>query len=109
MREDGVPAKTDALAATLAQAEQACHDPEALLGQTIDMRELGTAADVDDVLVWRLRRIAQLPAHPGAASRRPKDGTSNPKASANRTTSRTTPATGVRPVASTPRNRPPRR
>ncbi|WP_030577980.1 relaxase/mobilization nuclease domain-containing protein [Streptomyces anulatus] len=109
VREDGVPAKTDALAATLAQAEQAGDDSEALLREAIDMRELDTATDVNDVLVWRLRRIAQLPAHPGAASRRPKDGTSTPKTSANRTSSRTTPATGVRPVASTPRNRPPRR
>lgn len=106
VQADGVPATTDALAATLAQAEQAGHDPEALLRQAIDMRELDTATDVNDVLVWRLRRIAQLPAHPGAAPRRPKDGTSNPKASANRTSNRTTPATGVRPVASTPRNRP---
>ncbi|MFJ8845993.1 relaxase/mobilization nuclease domain-containing protein [Streptomyces cyaneofuscatus] len=108
-RGDGVPAKTDALAATLAQAEQAGHDSEALLRQAIDMRELDTATDVNDVLVWRLRRIAQLPAYPGAAPRRPKDGTNNPKASANRTSNRTTPTTGVRPVAPTPRNRPPRR
>ncbi|MFB7300990.1 relaxase/mobilization nuclease domain-containing protein [Streptomyces rubiginosohelvolus] len=109
VQADGVPAKTDALAATLAQAEQAGHDPEALLRQAIDMRELDTATDVTDVLVWRLRRIAQLPAHPGAAHRHPKGGTSNPKASANRTSNRTTPATGVRPAGPTPRNHPPRR
>lgn len=36
------------------------------------MRELDTAADVNDVLVWRLRRIARLPAHPGEALRRPQ-------------------------------------
>ncbi|MFW3470638.1 relaxase/mobilization nuclease domain-containing protein [Streptomyces microflavus] len=109
VRAGGTEARTDALVATLAQAERAGHDSEALLRQAIDMRELDSADDVNDVLVWRLRRIAQLPAHPGAASRRPTDGTSNPKASANRTSTRTTPTTGVRPVAPTPRNRPPRR
>lgn len=36
------------------------------------MRELDTAEDVNDVLVWRLRRIARLPAHPGEALRRPQ-------------------------------------
>ncbi|KND28738.1 hypothetical protein [Streptomyces acidiscabies] len=54
--------KTDALTATLAQA---------LLQEAIDMRELDTAEDVNDVLVWRLSRLAQLPAHPGGTTRRP--------------------------------------
>jgi hypothetical protein len=53
----------DALAATLAQAEQAGHDPDALLQQAIAVRELDTADNVNDVLVWRLRRLADLPAH----------------------------------------------
>jgi hypothetical protein len=57
-------ANRDALAATLAQVEQAGHDPEALLRQAIAMRELETAESVNDVLVWRLRRLADLPAYP---------------------------------------------
>lgn len=52
----------DALAATLAQAEQAGHDPETLLNQAVESRELDTADNVTDVLVWRLRRIGELPA-----------------------------------------------
>ena len=84
-------ARTDALVATLAQAEQAGHDPEALLQQAIDMRELDTAEDVNDVLVWRLRRLAQLPAHPGEApvARRP--------APAAPSLDQTAPATGPHP------------
>ncbi|MEV4881380.1 relaxase/mobilization nuclease domain-containing protein [Streptomyces cyaneofuscatus] len=109
MRADSSSTKTDALTATLAQAEQAGHDPKALLKQAIGMRELGTADDVNDVLVWRLRRLAQLPAHPGEATRRPQAGTSQPKASTNRTNNRTTPTAAARPAASDPRNRPPRR
>ncbi|MFJ4868542.1 relaxase/mobilization nuclease domain-containing protein [Streptomyces sp. NPDC088757] len=108
-RADGVPARTDALLATLAQAEQAGHDPEALLRQAIGMRELDTAADVNDVLVWRLRRIAQLPAHPGEAPRRPQAGTRPTKPSANRTSERNTPAAAPRPAVSDPRSRSPRR
>ncbi|MEY9841731.1 mobilization protein [Streptacidiphilus sp. EB103A] len=98
---DNLPT-TDALAATLAQAEQAGHDPKALLQQAIDMRELNTAEDVTDVLVWRLRRLAQLPAHPGERTRRPKAATGQTKTAANRTSTRTAPP-------SDPRNRPPRR
>ncbi|SBU92095.1 hypothetical protein YW5DRAFT_03839 [Streptomyces sp. Ncost-T6T-1] len=109
LRADSSSTKTDALTATLAQAERAGHDPKALLQQAIDMRELDTAEDVNDVLVWRLRRLAQLPAHPGEATRRPKSGTRQPKTPTNRTSNRTTPATGVRPVASSPRNHPSRR
>ncbi len=101
--------KTDALTATLAQAEQAGHDPKALLQQAVDMRELDTAEDVNDVLVWRLRRLAQLPAHPSEATRRPQAGTSQPKTSANRTSTRTAPTAAVRPTAAEPRSRPPRR
>ncbi|WP_405539629.1 mobilization protein [Streptomyces sp. NBC_00075] len=52
----------DALAATLDQAERAGHDPDALLQQAIEWRELDTADSVTDVLVWRLRRIGKLPA-----------------------------------------------
>ncbi|MEU0629136.1 mobilization protein [Streptomyces sp. NPDC005989] len=103
--EGGTSEKTDALAATLAQAEQAGHDPKSLLQQAIDMRELDTAEDVNDVLVWRLRRLAQLPAHPDEAPRRPQPTVSRPTFSINRKA----PTTAARPITSDPRNRPPRR
>ncbi|MFH8751862.1 relaxase/mobilization nuclease domain-containing protein [Streptomyces rimosus] len=51
-----------ALAATLADAEAAGHDPAALLAHAAGRRELDTADSVSDVLVWRLRRTAGLPA-----------------------------------------------
>ncbi|MDF6020932.1 mobilization protein [Streptomyces sp. JH34] len=108
-RADSSSTKTDALAATLAQAEQAGHDPKALLQQAIDMRELDTAENTNDVLVWRLRRLAYLPAHPGEATRRPQASTSQPKTATNHTINRTAPTAAARPAASDPRNRPPRR
>ncbi|UUN25424.1 relaxase/mobilization nuclease domain-containing protein [Streptomyces sp. FIT100] len=52
----------DVLAATLAQAERVGHDPDVLLQQAIEWRELETADNVTDVLVWRLRRMGKLPA-----------------------------------------------
>ncbi|MEW1722062.1 relaxase/mobilization nuclease domain-containing protein [Streptomyces sp. NPDC093109] len=107
-RADGIPTKTDALVATLAQAEQAGHAPETLLQQAIDIRELDTAADVNDVLVWRLRRLAQLPAHPGETASRPQAATRQPKISTNRTSTWTAPTATARPTVD-PRNRPPRR
>ncbi|MGW3073914.1 relaxase/mobilization nuclease domain-containing protein [Kitasatospora sp. NPDC001132] len=61
----------DALAAVLAEAEQAGHDPQALLAEATSWRELETARDTTDVLVWRIRRIADLPANP----QRPRTGT----------------------------------
>ncbi|MFF0700138.1 relaxase/mobilization nuclease domain-containing protein [Streptomyces tendae] len=51
-----------ALAATIAEADAAGHDPAALLSDAVESRELGTADAVSDVLVWRLRRRADLPA-----------------------------------------------
>jgi hypothetical protein len=66
----------DALAATLAQAEHAGHDPETLLREAIAVRELDTADNIDDVLVWRIRRLARLPAPTRrAAERRGATGT----------------------------------
>ncbi|QFX83008.1 relaxase/mobilization nuclease domain-containing protein [Streptomyces sp. SYP-A7193] len=53
----------DALAATLADATQAGHNPQALLAEAAARRELGTADSISDVLVWRLRRMADLPAY----------------------------------------------
>ncbi|WP_217559155.1 relaxase/mobilization nuclease domain-containing protein [Streptomyces sp. GbtcB6] len=105
----GTSTKNDALAATLAQAEQAGHDPKALLHEAIDMRELDTAEDVNDVLVWRLRRLAQLPAHPGDAARRPQASTGRAKSAANQSDVRTAQQAANRPAAPDLRNRPPRR
>ena len=51
-----------ALAATLADTESAGHDPATLLTEAAGRRELDTADSISDVLVWRLRRMADLPA-----------------------------------------------
>ncbi len=51
-----------ALAATLTDAENAGHSPAMLLTVTAAERELESAESVSDVLVWRLRRAADLPA-----------------------------------------------
>ncbi|WP_318209464.1 MULTISPECIES: relaxase/mobilization nuclease domain-containing protein [unclassified Streptomyces] len=58
LAEPGWPA----LAATLADAEAAGHDPATHLADAAGRRELDTAERVSDVLVWRLRRTADLPA-----------------------------------------------
>ncbi|WP_367435156.1 relaxase/mobilization nuclease domain-containing protein [Streptomyces celluloflavus] len=65
-----------ALAATLADAESAGHDPAALLAEAAARRELDTAGSVSDVLVWRLRRMANLPAD---ASAMPEHGATTPQ------------------------------
>ncbi|GAB3113371.1 relaxase/mobilization nuclease domain-containing protein [Streptomyces calidiresistens] len=52
----------DALAATLSRAEEAGHDIPSLLRKAVEQRELDTAESVSDVLVWRIRRAAALPA-----------------------------------------------
>ncbi|WP_411140930.1 relaxase/mobilization nuclease domain-containing protein [Streptomyces sp. x-80] len=65
-----------ALAATLADAESAGHDAAELLAEAADRRELDTAGSVSDVLVWRLRRMADLPAD---ASAMPEHGTTAPQ------------------------------
>ncbi|MFI5765063.1 relaxase/mobilization nuclease domain-containing protein [Streptomyces sp. NPDC051563] len=66
LAEPGWPA----LAATLADAKAAGHGPAALLTEATRRRELGSAASVSDVLVWRLHRLAQLPAAPTAVQGR---------------------------------------
>ncbi|MER6239722.1 relaxase/mobilization nuclease domain-containing protein [Streptomyces clavifer] len=96
VRAGGMEVRTDALVATLAQAERAGHDSQALLRQAIDMRELDSADDVSDVLVWRLRRIAQLPAHPGDGARRPQAATRQATTPSNRTSERN--ATAAAPL-----------
>ncbi|WP_435127146.1 relaxase/mobilization nuclease domain-containing protein [Actinacidiphila sp. bgisy144] len=102
-------AQHDALAATLAQAEQAGHDPDALLQQAVDMRELDSAENVNDVLVWRLRRLADLPAHPGPISPLPKAGTGRTAPPARRPGVHRAPPSAPRPDTPDSRNRPPRR
>ncbi|WP_411574225.1 relaxase/mobilization nuclease domain-containing protein [Streptomyces fradiae] len=62
LSEPGWPA----LAATLGDARNAGHDPAALLADATRRRELDTATSISDVLVWRLRRSAHLPAAPDA-------------------------------------------
>ncbi|WP_327352799.1 relaxase/mobilization nuclease domain-containing protein [Streptomyces sp. NBC_01304] len=66
-----------ALASTLADVERAGHDPAALLAEAAERRELGTAESISDVLVWRLRRMADLPAD---ASTLPEHTTAAPSA-----------------------------
>ncbi|MEE1738014.1 relaxase/mobilization nuclease domain-containing protein [Streptomyces sp. BE147] len=51
-----------ALAVTLADAETTGPDPAALLAEAAGRQELGTADSISDVLVWPLRRMADLPA-----------------------------------------------
>lgn len=46
----------------LADTESAGHDPAALLAEAAGRRELDTADSVSDVLMWRLRRMADLSA-----------------------------------------------
>ncbi|MFE0137898.1 mobilization protein, partial [Streptomyces sp. NPDC059037] len=65
-----------ALAGTLADVEAAGHEPAALLAEAVARRELGTAESVSDVLVWRLRRLADLPAD---ASAMPEADTTTPQ------------------------------
>ncbi|OIK00204.1 relaxase/mobilization nuclease domain-containing protein [Streptomyces monashensis] len=60
LAEPGWPA----LAATLADAQDAGHNPATLLTEATRRRELDTATSISDVLVWRLRRSAHLPAAP---------------------------------------------
>ncbi|WEH30369.1 mobilization protein [Streptomyces sp. AM 3-1-1] len=109
VRAGGTEARTDALVATLAQAERAGHDSEALLRQAIDMRELDSADDVNDVLVWRLRRIAQLPAHPSDSARRPQAATRQATTPSSRTSERNATAAVPLGTAQDPNRRAPRR
>ncbi|MGI5479322.1 relaxase/mobilization nuclease domain-containing protein [Streptomyces lavendofoliae] len=74
-----------ALAATIADAKAAGHDPAALLTDAVERRELGTADSVSDVLVWRMRRMADLPAD---ASELPAYGTTGGSSPTRRAASR---------------------
>lgn len=84
-----------ALASTLADVERAGHDPAALLAEAAERRELGTADSISDVLVWRLRRMADLPAD---ASTLPEHTTTTP--TATRPTAKRPTKTKERPVNS---------
>ncbi|GAA0285913.1 relaxase/mobilization nuclease domain-containing protein [Streptomyces polychromogenes] len=72
----------DALAATLDEAERAGHEPVSLLQRVIEQRELESADNVTDVLVWRLRRVANLPAAAGTVAPRAGSRDANPLARA---------------------------
>ncbi|SCE05019.1 relaxase/mobilization nuclease domain-containing protein [Streptomyces sp. DvalAA-19] len=63
-----------ALATTLDDARRAGHDPAALLAEATRRRELDTATSISDVLVWRLRRSAHLPALPVSPHGTPPQG-----------------------------------
>ncbi|MEV7680614.1 mobilization protein [Streptomyces sp. NPDC088341] len=68
----------DALAATLADAERAGHNPRDLLAEAAARRELDTADSISYVLVWRLRRTAGLPAYAPTATPTTKPQTTTP-------------------------------
>ncbi|MFF7477009.1 relaxase/mobilization nuclease domain-containing protein [Streptomyces sp. NPDC008092] len=74
-----------ALAATIAEAEAVGHDPRTLLSDVSARRELGTADSVSDVLVWRMRRTADLPAD---VSHLPETSTTGSRSAARGTTAR---------------------
>ncbi|MFF7290801.1 relaxase/mobilization nuclease domain-containing protein [Streptomyces griseorubiginosus] len=74
-----------ALATTIAEAEATGHDPAALLSDAVERRELDTADSVSDVLVWRLRRTAELPADASPLS---ENGTTSRESSTRRTATR---------------------
>ncbi|MFJ2625904.1 relaxase/mobilization nuclease domain-containing protein [Streptomyces sp. NPDC087532] len=95
LAEPGWPA----LAATLAGAQTAGRSPDALLTQAASRRELDTAARISDALVWRLRRMADLPADSQDSQgqrARENHGVSSPERAAQ---------TGTRPANSPPRRR----
>ncbi|MGZ3100064.1 mobilization protein [Streptomyces sp. H72] len=95
LAEPGWPA----LAATLNEAQTAGHNPTTLLTQAAARRELDTAEGMSDVLVWRLRRLAGLPADP--------QNTQGRRASGNRSASspERTAQIGTKPANSSPRRR----
>ncbi|MEV7064344.1 relaxase/mobilization nuclease domain-containing protein [Streptomyces collinus] len=74
-----------ALAATIPEAEAAGHDAAVLLSDVAGRRELGTADSVSDVLVWRMRRTADLPAD---ASHLPETSTAGRQSATRGTTTR---------------------
>ncbi|WP_030461719.1 mobilization protein [Kitasatospora sp. NRRL B-11411] len=94
----GTTERFHALAATLAEAEKAGHDPKALLEEAVDRRELESARNTDTVLVWRIRRLADLPALPSSTGK-PKTGTTPTKQTPGRTAARPATPAPARPIA----------
>jgi len=76
----------DALAAALAEAEAAGHDPVALLERARGRRELETADSVAAVMVWRVRRLAELPPVTSARNTKAQAAQSTPASTAARPT-----------------------
>ncbi|WP_051970095.1 relaxase/mobilization nuclease domain-containing protein [Kitasatospora azatica] len=90
-----------ALAATLAEAEQAGHDPQALIAQAAGQRELASADSPAAVLTWRIRRNGGLPAPaPKATTEERRTGAALFRSTTNRTTS--SPAAAVTPPPAPP-------
>ncbi|MEU9609490.1 mobilization protein [Streptomyces sp. NPDC048057] len=95
LTEPGWPA----LAATLNEAQSAGHNPTTLLTEAARRRELESADQIGDVLVWRLRRMADLPADPENSQGQRAHGTrvvTSPKRVAQ---------IGTRPTNTSPRQR----
>ncbi|MGW2846669.1 mobilization protein, partial [Streptomyces sp. NPDC001274] len=88
-----------ALMATLDEAQDAGHNPVTLLTQAAARRELDTAEGMSDVLVWRLRRMADLPADPQNSRSQRSNG-----ALAASSPSRAM-QTGIGPASTSPRRR----
>ncbi|MEU5214628.1 relaxase/mobilization nuclease domain-containing protein [Streptomyces sp. NPDC020807] len=88
-----------ALMATLDEAQNAGHNPVTLLTQAAARRELDTAEGMSDVLVWRLRRMAELPADP-QNSRSQRSNGALVVSSPGRSTQ-----TGIGPASTSPRRR----
>ncbi len=63
-----------ALAATLAEAQKAGHDPAALLAEATRRRELDTATSISEVLVWRIRHNTHPPATSATPQATPPSG-----------------------------------
>ncbi|WP_457029211.1 relaxase/mobilization nuclease domain-containing protein [Kitasatospora sp. P5_F3] len=97
-----------ALAATLAEAEAAGHDPAALIQQATTRRELASADSPAAVLTWRIRRDAGLPAAPPATSEERRTGAALARTTATGRTAAgsVTPAIPPPPAPTTPTARP---
>lgn len=75
-----------ALATTLDDTRKAGHDPAALLADAARRRELDTATSISEVLVWRLRHSAHLPALPESSHEALAQGSHRQKPSVPNTT-----------------------
>ena len=83
-----------ALAATLTDAEAIGHEPTDLLGEAAVRRELDSADSISDVLIWRLRRAADLPADATATHPRGSANSLQPRAPTQVTTQQERPRRG---------------